>query len=198
MQEESSPREGQTGSSPPEPTPVSNRVYSGKDFYSKSSEQKIDSILKFLEFLGFFIISLMVIIGVGKIIIHEFRIILSESTEKIKYYDSVYENNQQYIGDIFFVLILVEILSLIKASTKAEKLTPTFPIVIAITALVREIIKPKIGATPDGIFMLTLGIVALSGAIWIIGKSLIDEEPKGTDQTDHEAGPPVVSGEKAS
>jgi phosphate starvation-inducible membrane PsiE len=194
--EDITPKENPAGSAP-SPRSLCLIISEGwKDFYSKSFKGKIDLALKFYEFLGSFIIVSMVFIVAFNELSHQFyifsnNVMLSESVI------ANYANTRQhYIGDIFFVLILVEIISLIKAGTKDDKLTPTFPIVIGITSLIREIIKPKDAATPDAILMLTLGIVALSVAIWIIGRSLIDQVPVTTDNSNPFASSPDNAGDR--
>lgn len=196
MSEETTPEQSSVGA-PPNDRSLCFSSEGWKAFRSKSCEAKLDVVLTNLEYFGFFIIVAMVIIGAGNIVTHEIYIIFSQIKLSDEDYDTLSESRQQYIGAIFFVLILVEVISLVKASMKTEKLTPTFPILIGMTSLVREIIKPKDAATPDSLFMLTLGIVALSIAIWIIGASPIDKETEPPSQSNPKESSRVTKGSSA-
>ncbi|WP_072382188.1 phosphate-starvation-inducible PsiE family protein [Novosphingobium sp. NDB2Meth1] len=134
-------------------------------------KEAIVCLLGTIEQIGFLIITFFACLAIYKEGNLEFqrRILSSPEITKDKI-DDHFKFIQSSIDDLLYLLILVELISLIKASISEEKLTTTYPIAIAITSLIREIIKPRQVSEPTMILAATVGVTILCCSVWVLDR----------------------------
>lgn len=83
------------------------------------------------------------------------------------------KTSHNYISVIFLILISVEIVSMIRVHIEQNTIPPYYPIIIGITSLVRDIIKPALDNNDNssGLLLKSMAIILLTGAL--LGMSIV-------------------------
>ena len=80
------------------------------------------------------------------------------------------QQGKMALGDLFLLFIYAEILGMIAAFYKSERIPVTLPLIIGMTALTRMLILQTKGSDAINIIYVSMGILILATAAWIMTK----------------------------
>ena len=80
------------------------------------------------------------------------------------------QQGKMALGDLFLLFIYAEILGMIAAFYKSERLPVTLPLIIGMTALTRMLILQTKGTDAINIIYESAGILILAASAWIMTK----------------------------
>ncbi len=80
------------------------------------------------------------------------------------------QQGKMALGDLFLLFIYAEILGMIAAFYKSERIPVTLPLIIGMTALTRMLILQTKGSDAINIIYESVGILILATSAWIMTK----------------------------
>lgn len=80
------------------------------------------------------------------------------------------QQGKMALGDLFLLFIYAEILGMIAAFYKSERIPVSLPLIIGMTALTRMLILQTKGSDAINIIYESMGILILATAAWIMTK----------------------------
>ena len=80
------------------------------------------------------------------------------------------QQGKMALGDLFLLFIYAEILGMIAAFYKSERIPVTLPLIIGMTALTRMLILQTKGTDAINIIYESMGILILAASAWIMTK----------------------------
>ena len=95
------------------------------------------------------------------------------------------QQGKMALGDLFLLFIYAEILGMVAAFYKSERIPVSLPLIIAMTALTRMIILQTKGNEPLNIIYESVGILVLAAAAYIMTKKDYISLKKGDLRESH-------------
>jgi len=95
------------------------------------------------------------------------------------------QQGKMVLGDLFLLFIYAEILGMVAAFYKSERIPVSLPLIIAMTALTRMIILQTKGNEPLNIIYESAGILILAAAAYIMTKKDYISLKKGDLRESH-------------
>ena len=95
------------------------------------------------------------------------------------------QQGKMALGDLFLLFIYAEILGMVAAFYKSERIPVSLPLIIAMTALTRMIILQTKGNEPLNIIYESAGILILAAAAYIMTKKDYISLKKGELRESH-------------